>query len=122
MQNRQVCNRWLTPDRITGKDGSNAQEQFIARVHEKLGSRVLPREFKDIQIEIMPQYDQYDDETQNEQTFCQIVEELEPLQEVADHYEGVNILLPRGDWMLRGPVKAQSFGAIGMLWVEPMKL
>ena len=60
----------------------------MARVHRKLGYQVLPTELEDIG---------YDDETQNEQTFPQLAEELEPMPEVADHYTGAKILLPRGD-------------------------
>ena len=57
---------------------------------------------EDIGLENTPQYDSYEDETQNEQTFTQLAEELEPMQEVGDHYIGAEILLPRGDKMARG--------------------
>ena len=38
----------------------------MARVYEKLGSQVLPRELKDMRLENIPQYNLYEDETQNE--------------------------------------------------------
>ena len=70
------------------KDGSDVQEQFMARVYEMLGSWVLPRELEDIRLAITPQYDLSEDETQNKQTFPQLAEELEPMPEVGDHYNG----------------------------------
>ena len=36
--------RMLLSDELADKDGSDAQEQFMARVYEWLGSRNLPRE------------------------------------------------------------------------------
>ena len=47
----------LTPDERAEKDGSVAQKQFMARVHEKLGSQVLPRELEEIGLENTPQHD-----------------------------------------------------------------
>ena len=41
----------------------------MARVYERLGSWVLQREFEYIELENTPQYDPYEDETQNKQTF-----------------------------------------------------
>ena len=52
----------------------------MARVYERLGSQVLPRELEDLGIEDTPQYDPYEDETQNEQSFPQLAKELEPCQ------------------------------------------
>ena len=49
----------------------------MARVYERLGSQVLQRELEDIGLESIPQYDLYEDETQNEQTFPQLAEEIE---------------------------------------------
>ena len=83
----------------------------MARVYERLGSPVLPRELKDIGLKNTPQYDPYNDVTQNEQTFPQPAEELEPTPEVSDHYIGSEILLPRGDEMARGHVIAWSNNA-----------
>ena len=75
MENGQVLHRStyrsLTPDEIADKDGSDAQEQFMARVYERLGSWVLPRELNNIGLENTPQYDLYEDETQNKQPFLQ---------------------------------------------------
>ena len=58
----------------------------MARVYERLESQVLPRELEDVGLEDTPQYDLYENETQNEQTFPQLAEELEPMTEVGDHY------------------------------------
>ena len=43
----------------------------MARVHEKLGSCILPKELEDIGLENTPKDDLYEAETQNEQTFPQ---------------------------------------------------
>ena len=55
-----------------------------------------------------PQYDPYDDETQNKQSFLQLAEELEPVPEVGGHYIGAETLLPRGKQMASGHVVANS--------------
>ena len=39
----------------------------------------------DVVLEITPKYNSYEDETQNEQTFPQQAEELEPMPEVGYH-------------------------------------
>ena len=75
----------------------------MARVYERLGSQVLPRELEDIGLENTPQCDPYEDETQNEQIFPQLAEELEPMQEV----------LPVGDNMAIDHVVAHSHDANG---------
>ena len=61
-ENRQVLHR-------SDKDGSDAQEQFMGRVYERVGSWVLPRELEGIGLENTPLYDPYEDVTQNKQTF-----------------------------------------------------
>ena len=63
---------------------------------------------ENIRLENNPQYDPYEDETQNQKTFSQLAEELEPMPEVGDHYVGAAILLPRLDRMARGQVLAWS--------------
>ena len=60
-----------------------------------------------------PWYDPYEDETQNEQSFSQLSEELEPMPEVGEHYIGAKILLPRGDQLAKGHELARSHGANG---------
>ena len=82
----------------------------MTRVYERWGSWVLPRELEDIGLEKIPEYDPYEDETQNEQTFLQLAEELKPTSEVGDHYTGA---LPRGDESARGHVVEQSHDARG---------
>ena len=64
-------------------------------------------------LENTPQYDRYEDEIQNEQTFLQLAERLEPMPEVGDHYTGAKILLYRGNKMARGHVVARSHDASG---------
>ena len=105
--------RLLTPDDIADKDETDVQEQFVTRVYERLGSWVLPRKLEDIGLENTPQYDLYEDETQNKQMFSQLTEKLQPMPEVKDHYIGTEILLPRGDDMTRGNVGAYSHDANG---------
>ena len=85
----------------------------MARFYERLGFHVLPRYLEDLGLEDTPQCDPYEDETQNEQSFPQLAEELEPMPEVSDHYIGAEILLPRGDQMARGHVMARSRDARG---------
>ena len=68
----------------------------MARVNEKLGSWFLPRELENIGLENTPQFDPYEDKTQNEQLFPQLAEEPEPMQEVGDYYIGAEILLQEG--------------------------
>ena len=94
----------------------------MAKVYGRLGSHVLPRELEDVGLENTPQYDPYEDETQNKQPFPQLAEELESMPEVGDHYMGAEILLPRGDQMARGHVVARSHDANGMLWVDPIQI
>ena len=55
--------RPLTPDEILDRDGSDAQEQFVARVYERLEFQVLPRELKNIWLENIPHHDSYKNET-----------------------------------------------------------
>ena len=60
--------RQLTPDELLDRDRPNAQEEYMARVYEKLGSQVLPRQLEDIGLEKTP-HDLYEDATQNKQSF-----------------------------------------------------
>ena len=57
----------------------------MARIYERLGSWVLPRELEDIVLENITHYFRYVGKTQNEQTFPQLAEELECISEVGDH-------------------------------------
>ena len=56
----------------------------------------------------MLQYNPYEDQTQNDQTFPQLAEELEPTTDVGDHHTGAEILLPRWDKMARGHIVTWS--------------
>ena len=76
----------------------------MARVYEKLGLGSS--------LENTPQYDLYQDESQNKHTFTQLEEELEPMPGIGDHSIKAEILLPRGDMMARGHVMVQ--------WEEPI--
>ena len=68
---------------------------------------------EDVWLENIPQYDLYEDEAQNEQTFPQQAEELEPMPEVTDYYIGAEILLSIGEQMATGHVLAWSYDANG---------
>ena len=72
-ENGQVLHRWtyilLTPDELLDNKGSDSHKQFMARVCERLGSWILPRELENIGQENTQQYDPYEDETQNKQSF-----------------------------------------------------
>ena len=94
----------------------------MVRVHKRLGSHVHPRDLEDFWLEDTPQYDPYEDETQNVLLFSQLVEELEPMQEVGDHYIGAEILLPRRDQMAKGHVVARSRDANGNVIVGPTQI
>ena len=72
-ENGQVVHRStcqpLTTDELFDKDGSDAKEQFMSRVYDRLRSCILPRDLEDLGLEDTPQYDPYEDETQNKQSF-----------------------------------------------------
>ena len=85
----------------------------MARDHEWLVSWVLLRELEDIGQKNTPQYDPNEDEAPNIQSFPQLAKELEPMQQVGDHYIGAEILLTRGDKMARGHIVVQSCDANG---------
>ena len=53
------------PNEIADNDESDAQDNFMTRVPEKLGSWVLHRELEDIGLKMTSQYSPYEDETQN---------------------------------------------------------
>ena len=80
---------------------------------KRLESWALPRELGDTGLENTPQYDLYEDETQNEQMFLNLAEELEPMPEVGDHYIGAEILLSIEDEMVRGHVVVQHHDTSG---------
>ena len=77
----------------------------MARVYERLGSR----ELESVVLENTPQYDLYEDVTQNEQIFPL----LEPTPEVGDHYIGAEILLPSRAKVARGHLVAWIHSARG---------
>ena len=85
----------------------------MARVYERLEYWVLPRQLEDVRLENTPQYDPYEDETQNKQSFPQLAEKLEHMSEVGDHYIGPEIQLSRGDQMAKGHVVVRSQDANG---------
>ena len=72
-ENGQVLHRStyqsLTPDELLDRDGSDTWDQFMARVHERLGSHVLPKDLEDVGLENTPQYDPFEDKTQKEHFF-----------------------------------------------------
>ena len=57
-----------------------------------------PRSYQEIwitELESTSQNDPHEDETQNEQTFLQLAEEIEPMSDVSDHYVRAEILLSK---------------------------
>ena len=86
----------------------------MPRIYERLGPHILPRELENAGLENTPQFDCYEDETQNKLSFLQLAEELKFMPEVGDHYIGSEILLPRGDQMVRGHVAVRSQSNNGM--------
>ena len=105
----------LTPNELLDKDGSDAWEWFMVRVYERLGSHVLPRELEDLGLENTPQYDLYENETQNNQIFTQLAKEVQPIPEVGNHYKGAKKLLPWEEEIARGYIVEQSCDANGNL-------
>ena len=87
----------------------------MARVYERWGPLVLPRELDDIRFENTPQYDIYEDKIQNKHSFPHLAEELEPMPEKVHHYKGADIHLPRGNKMARGHAVAQSHDVSGYI-------
>ena len=74
---------------------------------------VLPRHFEDRGLENTQTYDPYENEMQNEQTFSQLAQEIEPMPEMGDNYIGAEIMLPRGVKMARGHEVVWSCNANG---------
>ena len=98
----------MTTNILSDKDGQMPKNSYLPESMKGWGPEFYKRELEDIELDDTPQYDLYVDETQNEQMFSQLAEELEPMPEVAYHYIGAKILLPRGDEMA---VVAQSCNA-----------
>ena len=114
--------RQLTTNEIAGDDGLDAREQSMARVYDRLGSWVLPRELEDIRLQNILQYNLYEDETHNNKSFPQLAEELKLMPEVEYLYKGANILLSRRAKMARGHVVALIMMSVEMLWAGLMKI
>ena len=64
--------RTLTIYEISDQEGTNGHEQFVARVHERLGSWILPTDLGGMRPGDTPLYDSYEDEKQNKQTFSSL--------------------------------------------------
>ena len=94
----------------------------MARIDEKLKLLVLSQELVNIWLEHTPQYDPYEDKTQNEQSFFQLEEEHELTPGVAEQYTGAEILMPRWDQMARDHVVAWNDHAKKMFWLEPIQI
>ena len=71
-----------------------------------------------IGLENISQYDLYQDEAQNEQTFPNIDKDLESMTDVEEHYIEAGIVLSREDQIARGHVVTKSHYANEILWVE----
>ena len=103
----------LAPDKKSDQERSDANDQFMAMVHERLESQVLPTDLEDIGLEDTSQHDSYEDEKQNKQTFSPIEEAQEKTPKEADYYLGAEILLLRKDQIIRGHVTAHRRDANG---------
>ena len=94
----------------------------MTRLHEKLGSWVLPRELGDIGQENTTQYDLNEDGTQNEQTFSQLAEEIEPCKKwQITMQEQIYYYLDGTRWQ-----EAMQWHGVMMpieiLWIDPMQI
>ena len=76
----------------------------MASIYERLRSWVIPRTMVDLGLDYTPQYDFYEDGTQNEQSFPQLTEELEPMPKSGDYYIRSEVFLPIEDQMTTGHV------------------
>ena len=85
----------------------------MARVYKRLGFFILPREFDDLGLEDNPQYHPNEDKTQNNKSFPQLAEELESMPDVASQFIAGEILLPRGDQVVRGHIVVRGKDAKG---------
>ena len=94
----------MTPDEISDQEGSDAPKQIMISMHKKLEFQVFLRDQGSIGLEDAQKYHPHENETQSEQTFPPLQEELEPSPEVADCYLGVPILVLRWNNMTRGHV------------------
>ena len=86
----------------------------MARFYERLRSQILCRELENIGLENTPQCDLYDDETENEQLFPQLAEELDPMLQVG----GYNIGAARGHSgnVMAEPMQILSWILVRITW------
>ena len=63
----------------------------MATAYDRLVTLILQWELEDLGLQDTSQYDPYEDETQNEQSFPQLAQELELMPEVGDLYVGAEI-------------------------------
>ena len=71
----------------------------------------MVRDQVELGVEDTLQYDTYEDELQNANTFPMLDEESEVTPEWGNQYVNAEILLPRGDRMARGQVVHQKHDA-----------
>ena len=111
-QNGQVLhtsmNRPLTLDALSDMEGQVVQAQFMACVHEKLGSQVLQGGLGECGDRRIPtawsSWGHYTERTDLSTAARRII----PTPEVADNYLCVEILLPRGRQVVIGHVVMQK--------------
>ena len=70
-------------------------------LHQALGPCTRLSDLVDLGVEETPQYDPYEDKSQNAETFPMLDEEPEITPKWGDQFVNAEILLPRGDKMAR---------------------
>ena len=70
---------------------------FMESLHQVLGSCMRLSDLVDLDVEETPQYDPYEDELQNAETFPMLDEEPEVTPEWGEQYVNAEILFQRGD-------------------------
>ena len=73
-------------------------------LQQVMGPHARLRDLVNMSVEETMQYDPYEDESQNAETFPMLDKEPEVTPEWGDQYVNAEILLPRGDNMARGQV------------------
>ena len=75
------------------------KQLFMKSLHQRLGPQAMVDGLADLGMEYIPEYNLYDDESQNVETFPSLNEEPEVTLEWGGGYLNVEILLPRQDKM-----------------------
>ena len=101
----------LTQDEWELEECKNECSLFMESLHQALCYCMRLSDFVDLDMGETPQYDPHDDELQNAETFTMLDEEPKVTTEWGDQYVNAEIMLPRGDKMVRDQVMHQKLGA-----------